>query len=570
MEYLVFEGGGGRGAVYLGAVVALEQIGFLPLKETYNSPIKGIAGSSAGAITAFALAIGMTSNDLAEFMKSPESFSRLIGVPRISLDGKSCTTQLIRSIEPNPSFHRINDIVNNKLFEKIPPLLVAKTFGEHVKHPIHSYIKGEIREKLVNGFKAFLSKININNETLKNFHCYKNYNLNSSIYNVFLQYLNQLINTTGLTPGNGVRDFFKNLIWKYFYELEIDDEQEDIFSDYNPENFQEKLALSIQTIQDEFNTKTLFEWLKEPAANKALIKRLQQLDITLNNEFSKKDFLAIRDDLYHISFKDLYEITKVDLRITGCNISKNSPRIFSKDFTPEFPVIEAIGLSMSIPFAFSPVYISKPKFFRESKIISKKDFYNLSNQSDNQTMKYHDYLNGYYGFYGDGGINLNYPIHIFNSDADKPFQEFHLMEKRKLINTFNPNVLGFRLGVDDNSKGPTNLDELRQRYKGDLMNTIAFYHPEAGQITGPDVKANSIELDTGNIDMLDFVPKRKPAKKLIKAAYDKCRQYFSSSPTINFQSSLDNIFSILEWDIPEPEPVYDPFSNDFWNNTEQD
>src|SRR6185295_10185059 len=108
LEYVALEGGGGKGAVYKGAIVALEKLfdnawhegkllrfkngnltafnalelldqessksatSILDYSETgdTNPKIKGISGSSAGAITAFPLALGLNSTDIAEILKS--------------------------------------------------------------------------------------------------------------------------------------------------------------------------------------------------------------------------------------------------------------------------------------------------------------------------------------------------------------------------------------------------------------------------------------------------------------------------------------------------------------------
>jgi predicted acylesterase/phospholipase RssA len=90
VKYLVFEGGGGKGFAYLGALRALEEMKVL----TYLAPSKsdpatadglrhsqldfrtlhGIGGASAGAITAFLLSIGYTPGELATLMGDKEKF----------------------------------------------------------------------------------------------------------------------------------------------------------------------------------------------------------------------------------------------------------------------------------------------------------------------------------------------------------------------------------------------------------------------------------------------------------------------------------------------------------------
>ena len=56
-----------------------------------------------------------------------------------------------------------------------------------------------------------------------------------------------------------------------------------------------------------------------------------------------------------ITFKELYKITKKKLIITGSNISKSRIELFSKTTTPSMRVLDALQITMSIPFMFKPV-----------------------------------------------------------------------------------------------------------------------------------------------------------------------------------------------------------------------
>jgi predicted acylesterase/phospholipase RssA len=62
---LALEGGGGKGNAYLGAVCGLQQLGILDRLEA-------VAGSSAGAITALALSLGMRPADIFDFMTTTD------------------------------------------------------------------------------------------------------------------------------------------------------------------------------------------------------------------------------------------------------------------------------------------------------------------------------------------------------------------------------------------------------------------------------------------------------------------------------------------------------------------
>lgn len=86
VKYLAFEGGGGRGAAFVGALQALREkhiIRFLeppaqtravnqrnPRQRLDSRRIRGVAGTSAGAITACLLAAGWDDRDFANFIKA--------------------------------------------------------------------------------------------------------------------------------------------------------------------------------------------------------------------------------------------------------------------------------------------------------------------------------------------------------------------------------------------------------------------------------------------------------------------------------------------------------------------
>ena len=72
VTYLSLEGGGGKGVAYLGAIRALESRNVLPVAK---GQVKGMAGSSAGAITAVLLSMGADARKLEEILGKAEDFT---------------------------------------------------------------------------------------------------------------------------------------------------------------------------------------------------------------------------------------------------------------------------------------------------------------------------------------------------------------------------------------------------------------------------------------------------------------------------------------------------------------
>jgi predicted acylesterase/phospholipase RssA len=68
-------------------------------------------------------------------------------------------------------------------------------------------------------------------------------------------------------------------------------------------------------------------------------------------------FLELKFNKSDITFKELYNITKKKLTIIGTNLSEYKEAVFNVDITPNFSVITALRISISIPVIFTPVSI---------------------------------------------------------------------------------------------------------------------------------------------------------------------------------------------------------------------
>tara|TARA_B100001093_G_scaffold464584_1_gene481596 strand:+ start:8811 stop:9725 length:915 start_codon:yes stop_codon:yes gene_type:complete len=83
----------------------------------------------------------------------------------------------------------------------------------------------------------------------------------------------------------------------------------------------------------------------------------------------------------NITFKELYEITKINLIIMGTNLTKKREEFFNHEKTPNMPIWIAIRISINVP-----VYFEKYEY--------------------NKCL------------YIDGGIICNYPMYYFDNDKE--------------------------------------------------------------------------------------------------------------------------------------------------------
>jgi predicted acylesterase/phospholipase RssA len=180
--YLAFEGGGGKGVTYLGAIKTLESLGLLPIpKLPKKRQIRGVSGTSAGAITALVLALGYTSEDLEGLLKQSEKFKAFFD-------------------KPNPGIYRVVDLI--KIQDGI---LSMQGFDSYVDAKLVSARLSRL-ERIASLIKLLIPKsedliLKIIQEDLQGY-----------LYNLFYD--------RGLFPGFAVQDFFESLLREYYYSFD--------------------------------------------------------------------------------------------------------------------------------------------------------------------------------------------------------------------------------------------------------------------------------------------------------------------------------------------------------------
>lgn len=223
-----------------------------------------------------------------------------------------------------------------------------------------------------------------------------------------------------------------------------------------------------------------------------------------------------------LTFKEFFYQTGVDLIITGTNVSKRISRYFSVGATPDFPVVEAVSISMNIPFVFKPILINR-------KVAS--DF------PDD-----HIYNREYQGLWVDGGMLLNFPLHAFDvyakltlTPGDTESYQVAIPPAPGQVTEFNTKVLGFRL-VDTQEREFNVADVYKEdagvfgKYAGDLLDTLMYGGAE-GQIRTGDERAATIGLNVAGLSTLDFAGpeidrlrddegKARLKERLIREAYE--------------------------------------------------
>jgi predicted acylesterase/phospholipase RssA len=448
ISYLAFEGGGGKGVAYLGAVMALEELGVLPINKPGSNQILGISGASAGAITAFLLALGYGSKKIQQLLSDPARFNAFFD-------------------EPQPGFYRGVDRAMKPVARNDSPNLTGadllqfirerrakvdiEGFFDLLRNVVVGYssitgaISGGVGGAFLGGFTgltlcgflslAASSKFNSFVEQSKDpILTAMSKNLPAFIYN--------LVFDRGLFPGFAVRNFLRSILADY-----------------------------IGT------------------------RALKRTGLLVASGTSAATF----------NFEQLYRETGVDLVFTGANVTQKRPKYFSVQTTPKFPVIEAVAISMNLPILFKPVYI--------------------------------DALDDYQGYWVDGGLLNNLPLHAFDEARTNP-----LLSDDPNLRPLHPGILGLRLtpGFEDPKQNDAAISAVAGTFDalthhlGDVFETI-LAPSEEGQIRTPAEREQTIDLYTENLATTEFAPPQEksqgPVEKARRKIYDYLKMSAWPSPT---------------------------------------
>jgi len=450
LKYLALEGGGGKGAVYNGAIRTIEnKLGgsicdCRDTKERTKSildygkieggkfipQIKGIAGSSAGAITSFALGLGLNSEEIntvledypfENFLKDTHVGKyRMVGYDNEIIIGQDRgkkiggnSTELFSRV-----MMRKKTIKDNYLKRKLRAgvlVICRETIISGIRDTIEN-LPRRLLNYIVFLFPTFFSSIirqltnavdipsvedvegelelNTENVRLVN-NITDQINLPTSV--IIRQALDYLIQTglstlttskkkvtpikldidsisgvlfdRGAFSGLDVRDFFFRLT---------------LFSISRNTYFKHRFINALN--QNSLTLKQLSEGQKRKF--KSIVESIDEYKINSTNEptFSNWNHSITTGNKIHksikefdefistLTFKDFFEITGIDVGFNVTNFTTDSPVFFSHKHTPDFPIIEAVGASMSIPPAIKPLY-TQADVMTDNGDFSSKHFY---------------------------------------------------------------------------------------------------------------------------------------------------------------------------------------------------
>ncbi len=481
-KYLVFEGGGGKGAAYLGAIIALEELKLLPIKRGAQAahkpgqpgPIIGISGGSVGSITAFLLALGYDSGTLWKSITDQE-FKAFLDGPDL------CEARAAGFMDDNVP-------ASGRKTRAVPPGLEKELADRN--YPLKKMLPGLLRGIVALRLLLFKDKhqtladhlaeivapklLRIAERRAGRSKSRSDDHIVAAIKRDAPGYLQNLLYDPGLFPAFEVREFLrrkleaKMAVWK------------------------EELEKKVQSNSGSDAT--------------VLLKLLAEIKAET------------------MTFVQFRLFSEIDLIVAGTNLSTSRPAYFSSDTTPYFPVIEAVGLSMSIPFFFKSVYI------------------------DVQKAEYAPFK----GWWADGGVINNLPLHAFNTNA-KGERPYHPHER--LACTFNEATVGFVLdepdlsefgiALDDPPEFPSALELLTP-----LQDALLFSSSE-GQMRTSIERAHVIRVKAYFLGTYDLVPDKLLVAATVPEARNKVHRTFGGQPPTIGSPTYRTIVATLKGNVEE-------------------
>ena len=170
-----------------------------------------------------------------------------------------------------------------------------------------------------------------------------------------------------------------------------------------------------------------------------------------------EDIIKRKTGIKKATFRQLYEITNIHLKITGTCLETESLEVFDHVSTPDMPVSLAIHISSCIPF-----------FFKAVKYNSKT--------------------------YVDGGCLKNFPLDLFIDDEGKTLA-FELISNEKDMQHKIRGMKDFTMG---------------------FVNMMLLAANRIGSVSD---KVDIVKIDTGNVSAFDFDIDSNKMQYLIAAGY---------------------------------------------------
>lgn len=416
LHYVVMEGGGARGNTHLGAIRALESqmkkrqennpadisIADVDLSTRQNvhsimdyledSPelgetvpvIRGVAGTSAGAIASFALALGLNSEeintvmefDFARFLSEDEvAIYRMIGEDSSLMVGED--SGLSSDIDPDGKVKKTLGGKRSKEFKYELGEERTKVKGNFWKKTKRGIVINFVLEGIFSGLYnqlgrvlGFLRRIGDEYRQARG--------IATAVENLF-SFMGNAAGQIGLGVQRMVYNhYLRPFLFRRFEKLlhspvELNTKtigglilDRGMFSGFQVREFFYDLLLYAATRDTLFQRSLIAAYDGKPIRVKDGFQthnftkdNLTYKDFEIGNRKETdfgKEATALFTHLQNLTFEEFFEIMGVDYTCSISNYTVDTTLYFSYRWTPQFRILEAVGGSMTIPPAVRPIY----------------------------------------------------------------------------------------------------------------------------------------------------------------------------------------------------------------------
>jgi NTE family protein len=220
---------------------------------------------------------------------------------------------------------------------------------------------------------------------------------------------------------------------------------------------------------------------------------------------------GIRDD---ITFRELSQIDgALDLYMTGTNLNYMYTRIFSRERTPDMPIVDALRITMSFPFFF--------------KAVGSKDDVGGERVPPESCI------------FIDGGLLRNYPVNMFDykrfiAENERAAAienlDYITEEQRQEGYVYNCQTLGLRIDSAKEVKAYEGGFSVDQDVEGFLGYCFALINTLLEASNRAHLKKNdwhrTIFIENPNVSAMEFTLSREKKNQLIDNGIAGAQKYF--------------------------------------------
>lgn len=518
IEFLAFEGGGGRGAAYLGSFIAFLHPAFQNRVFRYdearggyvlnNDVIKGVAGTSAGSIASILLASKVSLETIMDLLIKG-------GNNRIE-DAPSLIAMLKKKKKKKGGQKQnfLESFNNNDLDTEyaLCPSVASPSGFTRVKRNARE------RKQAIYDFYDRLG-ISIDSAWMAN-----GIGMTIAVLEKMLASLNILDNITsdfGVVHGYTLRNYVDYLVSKAM-ELELQ---------ANP-SLQKQFERRPQRVAPVTPKPVV-----PPEKWSQTLMNRPEMPVIVQRDVLKPQAVVIPDvnkanNWYSFTFGEHYQIFGTELVICSTHVERGQPTYFSYKYTPNVRIADALRMSLSIP-----------GFFKAFKITTE----DINKSIFSSGLRYTGYEQALLpGTWVDGGVKNNLPIRAF--DIDKEGQRIAHYKHGDI----NPGLLGMALGRASSHPlypdllQPSNDTKDILDYILSLFDTIVANSSEL-QFHNEEEHKRVLDITTAlskemALSTYNFDPEPKVMATIVNNAINETLEYFgisqAESPVNNIDSGL--------------------------------